>query len=174
MPSAFWGHLCDWQALLAGMSKSGNEGRMADDQVARGFQEPQEPWRVQASSPHSSPSALLWQLVSDNQRTPPGTIYTLLYKKVTFIGNVSPGSTQGRKLLFKLWHSMGQRRTSLPQGRACHLPALSSRSAKETSNIYLATMTMLVLGIAKTKCARFHLCPQAGPCFVEGGADILT
>lgn len=33
IPSALWDHPCDWQASPTGMSKSGNEGRMAKEGV---------------------------------------------------------------------------------------------------------------------------------------------
>lgn len=130
MPSALWGHLCAWRALLAGVSKSANEGGVAEEQVSGGSQETWEPWKVQASTPHPSPSALVQQHVSDNQGALTGTIHTLVTKKVTFAGNVPPGSTQGGRLLFKPWCSMGQRRTRLAQGGAHPLPALSRSSAK--------------------------------------------
>lgn len=44
LPSALGGHLCAWQSLLTEMNKSGNEGRVADKQVAGGQQETWEPW----------------------------------------------------------------------------------------------------------------------------------
>lgn len=90
MPSALWGHLCDWQALPAGMSKSGNQGRMAGGQVAAGLQEPWEPWKVRASPPHPSPNAVLRWHVSNHQGTLTGTILTLFNKEVTFIGHIAP------------------------------------------------------------------------------------
>lgn len=88
MSSALWGHLCAWRALLAGVSKSANEGGVAEEQVAGGSQETWEPWKVQASTPHPSPSALVQPHVSDNQGALTGTIHTLVTKKVIFAGNV--------------------------------------------------------------------------------------
>ena len=104
---------------------------MADAQVAGGLQETWESRKVQASILHPSPSSLVRQHVLDNQGALTGTMHTLTSKRVSFIGNIPPGSTQGGGCSLNPGIPWVKEEPACPMAEHAYpLPALSSSLAK--------------------------------------------